>query len=151
MEYTTDTSEAVQQFIESKQIDAKQNAANNNIEAKKFDFAQEVRIADSKPIDPDLVTWASEARVRSAEAVAVADSLLAKLDEAPDDNRYVEARVAWLRGYIKDIEAEHAQHGVVIAIATDNGDADQVERSEISQIVIEGAHKAANEELKSLT
>lgn len=150
MEYTTDTTAAVQQFIESKQIDAKQNAANNDIEAKKFDFAQEVRIADSKPIDPDLVTMASEARERSTEATAVADSLLAKLDEAPDNAKYVEARAAWLRGYIKDIEAEHAQHGIVIAIATENGDEGQVERSQISQIVIEGAHLAATEELKSL-
>lgn len=148
MEYTTDTAAVVQKFLASKYIDAKQEAANNVLESKKVEFAKAVRFVGGKSEDVELNKLGESADLRKEEADSVADDIASKMDEQPNPSEFDAVRVEWLKSFIAGIEAEHAQHGMLLELHSDNPD--QVDASTIAQIVIEGAHEAALEELNSL-
>lgn len=60
------------------------------------------------------------------------------------------ARREWLANYLAQIEGEHAAHAVLQSDAEERGEVEQAKQHVIAQIVIEGAHQAAEAELAAI-
>lgn len=145
MDYTTDTSAAVAEILEQQYRTAKQAEANHAIDVAKIEFCADVLAVAGKDPDPALVEAATAATIAGSEAskkAAQVEKRITPLDLTAN-------RREWLAAYIAHIEGEHAQHGVLIELATETGDTAQIEASTVAQITIDGAHKAAVAELAS--
>ena len=149
MDYTTDPTEAVNDLLDQHYLDATLFVANSAIDEARIKFCVDVREASGKPPDPTL----TQAAIDLSESITATNAKIDQLSRrvpAPDPTRVAFIRAEWLAAYIASVESEHAQHGVLIELATELGDDDQVAQSTVAQIVCEGAHVAAVEQLRSI-
>ncbi len=150
MEYTTDTTAAVEGFLAQKHEEALQNVANQSIDAAQLEFCAQLRELGGMPEDPALTEGVKQAGSAKESATIAAEMVEAKMDNPPVEETIKENRRKWLVEFISKIEQEHAAHGVLIEL-NQGLNQDQVEASTIAQLTIEGSHKAAIDELKSLS
>lgn len=149
MDYTTDTSAAIEEFLSQKHEESLQNVSNQTIDSSQLEFCAQLRELGGMPEDPGLTEGIIQANKARESAFATVQMVEAKLSSPPEENTIKENRKRWLVAFISEIEKQHAAHGVLIEL-NQGMDQEQVDASTIAQLSIEGSHKAALEELESL-
>lgn len=150
MEYTrVDPSKVAESVLADRRNQSADMVANLELDAKRIEFCQAVLMAGPEPKeDPALAE--ELVRLQEVKMDAEADVLRieSKLTEPVQDRSA--ARREWLANYLAQIEGEHAAHAVLQSDAEERGEVEQAKQHVIAQIVIEGAHQAAEAELAAI-
>ena len=149
MDYTTDTSEAVEQFLTQKHFEEVNKILNQDLSKSELEFCADLRVLSGAEEDPNITESIKVSEELKAEFETSLDNITKKMDSTPDPDFIKTNRINWLNEFIARIEKEHAAHGVLIELNAGSNE-EQVTSSSIAQLSIEGAHKAALEELESL-
>lgn len=155
MEYTTDTSQVVEDFLRTNRDDARNNLLDVELEAKAIEFCAVLRVLDGKEDDPELIARAAGTRERADAEALRRDRFAGKLKEpkvapvGPDP--FDVARRDAVAARIGQIENEHAAHAALRDLNAEAGFEAEAEKHAATMLELDGFHEALLAELSSLS
>jgi len=150
MEYTTDPADGVNVVLAKKFEETLHEKSNCGIDKAQLEFCADLRNFCGTNEDPKLTAEIRSYQETEYNAELLIKRIVFKLGTIPNEASIKERRIEWLTVFISQMETKHASLSALIELY-DGLDDDEVINLTVEQIRIEGGHKAALEELQSLT
>lgn len=150
MEYTTDPTDEVNIVLINKFEETLNEKSNCDIDKAQLEFCADLRTFCGVDEDQKLTAEIRLYQETKDKAELILKRIIFKLGTIPNEVSLKERRIEWLMVFISQMETKHASLSELIELY-DGLDDEEVINLTIEQIRIEGGHKAALEELQSLT